>query len=220
MLNLLRLFETHGALALEKQLVLNDLLGDHNWWLDLQAGTIRFDQRLTCRVQVLGTEAHSDQTWLWAWANSQSPIPEPQLAASRRLRALGQQEEIDQLSQSMIRLEGLEGHHLAMIGSGHCGADAYYRCAYEGGAAYVLLEAPELRAGLDHAPERMVQAYTLLLSMLPVSHQRTLVLYCEQCGYECAARAERVEARAPDGRLILAEFDTAARLSRIETTLS
>lgn len=220
MLNLLRLFETYGALALEKQLVLNDLLGNHDWWLDLQAGTIRFDDRLTCRVQVLGTEAHSDQTWLWAWANSASPIPEPLLAASRQLRVLGEQEEIDLLRQSLVRLEGFDGHHLAMLGSGHCGADAYYRCPYEGGAAYVLLEAPVLRAGLDHSPERMIQAYTLLLSMLPVSHQRTLVLYCEQCGYECAARAERVEARNADGRLILADFDSAARLSKIETTLA
>jgi len=219
MLNFLRLFETYGAMALEKQLALGDLLGDHNWWLDLQAGTIRFGERLTCRVQVLGTESHSDQSWLWAWANTQSPIPEPLLAASRSLAELGEQEEIDQLRQALLKLEGFDGHHLAMLGSGYCGADAYYRCPYEGGAAFVLLEAPELRARLDHSPERMIRAYTLLLSMLPVSHQRTLVLYCEQCGYEYAATAARIEARNAAGQQIVAEFDTAARLSQIETTL-
>jgi hypothetical protein len=40
------LFEEYAASSLDKQWTLGDMLGDHDWQLDLEAGTITFN-RLT-----------------------------------------------------------------------------------------------------------------------------------------------------------------------------
>ncbi|GAB4216019.1 MAG: hypothetical protein OHK0022_56630 [Roseiflexaceae bacterium] len=210
----LRLFEAHGSASLERQLALGELLGTHDWWLDLNAGTISFGERI-CPVQVLGTEAEAERTWLWAWANSASNIPAPLLRAAEQLRALGQQEQISELSDHLVSLDHADGHLLSMVASGVCGADAYYRCPYEGGAAFVLLELPELRESLDDSPQRLVNVFVQLASTFAINHQRAFVLYCEHKGYTVEANALLVEARSPAGDLIQAEFDNATRLTKI-----
>ncbi len=215
----LRLFEEHAAAVVERELALGDLLGEHNWWLDLTAGTISFGDRLVCPVQVLGTEAESDQTWLWAWANSMSNIPAPLLRAAERLRALGEQEGIGELSDRMVSLDRANGHMLATVAAGVCGADAYYRCPYEGGAAFVLLEVPELRSRLDASPQHLINVFVQVASTFPINHQRAFVLYVTHRGYDVEAQPMQVEARSPEGGLIQAQFDAAGRLTAINAQI-
>ncbi|HEU4329216.1 MAG TPA: hypothetical protein VFS21_39115 [Roseiflexaceae bacterium] len=215
----LRLFEEHAAAVVERQLALGELLGEHNWWLDLNAGTISFGERLVCPVQVLGTEAEADQTWLWAWANSMSNIPAPLLRAAEQLRALGEREAIRELSDRMVSLDHANGHMLATVAAGVCRADAYYRCPYEGGAAFVLLEVPELRGRLDASPQHLINVFVQVASTFPINHQRAFVLYFEHRGYTLEAQAMQAEARSPAGDLVHAEFDAAGRLTALNAQI-
>lgn len=211
----LRLFEAHAPAVVERQLALGELLGEHNWWLDLTAGTLSFGERLICPVQVLGSEAENDQTWLWAWANSMSNIPAPLLRAAEHLRALGEQEGISELSDRLVSLDRANGHMLATVAAGVCNADAYYRCPYEGGAAFVLLEVPELRGSLDGSPQHLINVFVQVASTFAINHQRTFMLYFEHRGYTLEASATLVEAHSPNGDLIRASFDPAGRLTEI-----
>jgi hypothetical protein len=124
------------AASFDKQLYLANLIGEADWHLDMAAGLLSFGDRHRWHVQLLGTEANESQTWLWAWANEASGIPTQLLGSALTLRMLGEAQGIPELAEAEVPLNEVNGHVLAMIGSGVCRADAYYRCPYEGGAAF------------------------------------------------------------------------------------
>ncbi len=69
------LIERYGGIALDKQIDFGEIIGNNNWNVDMQQGIISFGLNLVFPIQVLGTIAHSSQTWLWAWANTMSGLP-------------------------------------------------------------------------------------------------------------------------------------------------
>lgn len=59
-----------ALLSLEYQMRSRDVLGDHDWRFDLEAGEFHFvgaETRTTTRMHVLGTAAPGPRSWLWAW---------------------------------------------------------------------------------------------------------------------------------------------------------
>lgn len=68
-----RLLMEHGLPALDKQLHLNDLVGEADWLVNQDAGTITFGGEKVCPAQVLGTQSDASGTWQWAWANPRVP---------------------------------------------------------------------------------------------------------------------------------------------------
>jgi hypothetical protein len=67
-------FARHVASATARQLALGDVLEDRPWTVDIRAGTATFGE-LMFPIQLLGTEAEGDNSWLWAWANEGSSLP-------------------------------------------------------------------------------------------------------------------------------------------------
>ena len=126
------------AIGIDKQLYLAKLFGAADWRFDLSSGLLTLGE-YRWHVQLLGTEADEGQTWLWAWANEQSGIPTALLGSALTLRMLGEAQNIPELAEAEVLLGEVNGHVLAIIASGVCRADAYYRCPYEGGAAYLLI---------------------------------------------------------------------------------
>ena len=144
MITLERMFEVHAAYSLDKQMALAELLnGSGAWRFDMDSGTLAFGTRHTFAVQVLGTESHSDKSWLWGWANLQSGIPKRLLQAAEQLRAFGVEHGVPELTEAESPLARLNGDYFAMIASGACKADGFYRGPYAGGALYLLLTLPE-----------------------------------------------------------------------------
>jgi hypothetical protein len=134
------LFSRYIAVSFGKQLHLAELVGSSNWHFDLSSGLLSFGNEYRWQVQVLGSEAEESQTWLWAWANEASGIPTALLGSALTLRMLGESHGIAELVEPEVPFGEVNGHLLAMIGSGVCRADAYYRCPYQGGAAFVLIK--------------------------------------------------------------------------------
>ncbi len=218
MTTITELFERHAALAFEKQLALGELLGEHDWWLDLNAGTISFSQRYTFPMQVLGTESEQSHTWLWAWANRQSNIPPRLLAAASALHDLGVREQITTLIEAQLSLDQISGHELAMLASGVTQADGYYRCPYEGGAAYVLISAPEIAALLSNEATRIISVFTQLIGIFALDHRRTLQAYLETKGYRLNASGNVVNAVGPQGATLRAVFDAVGRVQDLQAS--
>ena len=124
--------------ATARQLALGELLGDRPWQVDLEKGTAAFSE-LVFPIQLLGTEAEGDNTWLWAWANEASSLPESILMSSRQLRALGTTRGPDLLATPSFPLERISGHQLAMVCTGLLETGPYYRGPYDGGALYFTI---------------------------------------------------------------------------------
>ncbi|PZP65126.1 MAG: hypothetical protein DI596_00010 [Azospira oryzae] len=206
----------HLALSLAKQQALAEYLGDHTWELDLQQGVVDFGRGRVFPVQILGTESEKDNTWLWGWANPMSGLPEEVLLDAERLREYGMRHEIRMLSEPRLPLADIAGHALALVASGVCGADAYYRAPYEGGAIYFLIHDAPLNLEFAERPDLVVSSLSRAIQLFEVDHRavarawmNTLLLEVEESGSQLIARKE--------GRtFLLVRFDGAGRIIGID----
>ena len=127
----------HAAPSFEKQLYFWDLVGQVNWQFDMDRGLLSFGDH-KWRIQILGTE--SDKSWLWAWANDTSQVSPELLRAVTAVRIRGQLQNIPEFTEPEHSLDVVDGHTLAMIASGLCQANAYYRAPYDRGALFMLIQ--------------------------------------------------------------------------------
>lgn len=114
------------------------VVGNNGWGLDPMRGIIRFGDR-EFDAGVLGTESEIQGTWLWSWAHTESGLPERSVAISRRVKkALP---DLAEFQTGKFMLDELHtGHNLAMISVGVSDENlCYYRCPYDGGAAFVAV---------------------------------------------------------------------------------
>ena len=91
-------FARYSAIAFARQLAFADFLGDHDWHVDIPAGTVEFGEDRVYPIQLLGTEADGDNTWLWAWANEESNLPDEILHDCRAIRAAGEDKQLEELT--------------------------------------------------------------------------------------------------------------------------
>lgn len=215
MTTLIDLVSQHGAASWDKQESLAALVGEGDWQLRLRTGQITFGGKHTFGVQVLGSEAHEARTWLWAWANTASGIAEPLLLAARQTRAFGAQNNITEFTDSELSLDSIDGHLLSLIASGVCHADCYYKGPYEGGAVFLLLTAPQLKAHADDTALRFVRIFTTFISQFACDHRTALLAYASYKGYKCETRGSRVTCVSPQGESVRVEFDAQGRVAEM-----
>lgn len=211
------LFDTHASAVFDKQSALNDRVGRLDWNFDTGTGILRFGDKYQWKAQVLGTESGVSGTWLWAWGNKASHIPENLLEASRSLRQLGADNGISELSSPQIRLDdGFGGHFWAILATGLCKANAYFRGPYKGGAAFLLIKDADY-------PEEAGDPLGRLRSMFPQAvcaynigdHRRALLGHAESLGLPVQSQADCVSIKDGAGNCLVAKFDDAARLTEI-----
>ena len=213
------LFEEHAAASLDKQWALSEVIGDAGWQLDLDTGTISFGPTLTFPIQILGTESEYSNTWLWSWANTESNLPPRLIQASLQLRELGTAERIAEFADAQLDLEQIGGHQIALAAAGICQSDCYYRGPYEGGAVYVLIDAPIVGQQRKDSPVRVINVFNQLISTFALDHRRALTAFLRQKGYTLTETKTDIEATAPDRSSLRATFDQRGRLVEMNTTM-
>jgi hypothetical protein len=210
------LFQKHVASSLDKQLHLQELVGEEpRWQLDMETGRISFGARYSFAIQALGTESALDGTWLWAWANEASDIPERLLESARALKRFGEEKQVPELTQPLLTVGELDGHKLSMIASGACRADAYYRGPYEGGAVFVLIQDTSFPAGDENTIWRIASTFTQVLANFPVNHRKAFVEYLHYYGLKGKCDGLSITVQGPEGRVLKTEFDEAGRLLKL-----
>jgi hypothetical protein len=205
------IFVRCAASATARQLGLDDLLGERSWAVDIGAGTATFDE-LTYSIQLLGTEAERDHSWLWAWANEASGLPDLVLKGSRRLRAFGAEGGIGMFTTRTFSLGKLTGHQIAMVCSALLGDVPYYRGPYDGGALYFTLE------GVHLPPINGARIGTVLsqvITTFELDHRVATQSFLSDLGYSVTASPTRLEASGPSGTAIRVDFDGLGRLTNL-----
>lgn len=208
------LFDAHAAASLDKQVALEQAVGDADWGLDLDAAELSFSNGRTFAVQLLGTESHHSETWLWGWANG-SIGSDAILVAAEALRLYGTEHDIPELTCPSLPLERAEGHYLALIACGLCGADAYYRAPYEGGAAFLLVHGPDLRQFEDDTPQHVNTVFLQLISGMECNHRTAFEAYVRYKGYIWSEGGAGIEAVSPRGEVMRPTFDPLGRLTKL-----
>jgi hypothetical protein len=209
-----KLFSQHVGAAFARQLAFADFLGDRNWSLTLSTGKVCFGDDLEYPIQLLGSEAHNNNTWLWAWANQHiNPAPQSMAAASR-LRQLGEKQGIDVFCEPSFPLSAADGHRIALVASGINGRCCYYRGPYDGGAAFFLVTDVPQAILAPVPPERAVTVITEVVSQFDVDHRLMGKAFLSSQGFELREESRSVTA-SRDGAQMTLTFDERGRLTNI-----
>jgi hypothetical protein len=209
-------FEQYALISLEKQDKLELLLGDYTHVLDLDSGKIRFNDNLEFPFQVLGTESDNTLIWLWAWADEQTEeVPAELARASRELRDWGSRDGVQEFTLPSVDLHRADGHMLSMIASEVCKASCYFRDAYEGGSAFLLLYDKLIDAQPFFDLSRLSRRFLDLISRYEFNHRNALLSYFRLRGLSAAEKDSTISCELDSGESLSAEFDNAGRLTRL-----
>ncbi|MBL8797842.1 MAG: hypothetical protein JNM56_28350 [Planctomycetia bacterium] len=211
------LFSRRAATSFDKQLYLMELVGEEDWHFNLASGLLSFGQHLHFQAQVLGTESDHDHTWLWAWANEGSNIPFSLLQCALQLKALGEKQQIPELTTPMLQLGDIDGHTLAMLASGVCQANAYYRCPYEGGAAFVLIQDESFPKPTEPPLARIASVFPQAISSIDIpDHRLALIGHLDHHGLVYEEVVGQVLVKENGEPVLTAVFDEQNRLTNLE----
>jgi hypothetical protein len=212
-------FSIHVATAFARQLSLADFLGEHNWSVDIKAGTVDFGNKRVFPVQLLGTESEIEDTWLWAWANEQSNLPPQLLQACSRIREFGRQHDLAELTDAAFPRSVANGHMLAMLSAGLIGNCCYYRGPYDGGALFFLVN------GLPQsvlAPIETVRATTVISEVIcqfDIDHRLMAEGLLTSQGFTIAKSNHNMTGTRSNGDRLNIEFDAQERIAKYDTVV-
>ena len=198
------------------QLLLSTLIQGFPWTYEVQTGVLSFGDRLQFNAIVLGTESEETGTWLWAWANEASGIPVELQAASLKLRSLGEEHGITELTESIVPLDHADGHTFASIAVGEGIGKAYYRAPYDGGAAFLLITDESLRFEVENPVQRVLTVFPQAISAMELpDHREALRGYLGHYGLVPEDDDGCLVLRDASEELLRAEFDDLNRLLRL-----
>lgn len=221
------LFDSHAPFVLERQLLFEKEVLGQPWEADVEAGVLVIGAR-RMRMEVLATYSSASGTLLWSWARGEKlgeGWPERATVAARRVRerAAG----VPELAEGMPVLAAEEADDVMLVALGLLGQEGtggrplYYRGDHDHGSFYLLVDAPELVAGVDLPALRVVSLFPQLVAMgVPLRDPRTaFVAYCRAHGMVVTDGSDTVRAVDPTGSSVTAKFDGQGRLEAIDSDL-
>ena len=109
---------------------------DQNWHVDFSRGMICFGEQ-AYPLQLIGSEASSNDSWLWGWENI-NRLPESLLRLAVSTKAVGERWRLEALTAAGFALDDtFNGHSLSVVACGLADRYCYYRCPHSGGAVFV-----------------------------------------------------------------------------------
>ena len=120
-------FEQYAALGFERQQQFAEETADAGEAeVDLGRGRLRFADGSEYGVQLIGSLAHTSDTWLWGWANQTVGSDSPFVQQSARLRQLGEKFVLPFFCMDKNPYSGDQMHRLGLFAVGMFGALGYY----------------------------------------------------------------------------------------------
>lgn len=213
------LLDEHLLPAFDRQLAFGEIVGDRDWQLDQDAGVLRMGDDMVLPAQVLGTVSEASGSWRWAWANDS--VAENLTRRAREASAIGRERGIGVLTDADVDLGRiLDGHVLALVVADLLGVDAYYRCPYDGGEVFVLVELSLMgRERAESVSSRAMSVVSQALLGVPVPIRQTAVSNYLR-GLGLPVRETDGDLRVVDGPQARFRFDRQGRLTEIQGTRS
>jgi hypothetical protein len=118
-----------------------------------------------------------------------------------------------------LTLDRIQGHQLALVAIGVIQSSCYYRCPYDRGAVFVLIDAPDIQQHNNVSASRIIEVFNELISTFAVNHRKAFAAYLQHKHYKFTTKGSAIEGVGPDGAVIRAKFDKYNRLINISTTM-
>jgi len=212
-----QLLHTHVVASLDKQLRLPRLLGGQAAGrLDLRRGVMHFTGGHLFSAQLLGFESSRSNTWKWAWADETMRMPPDLLEVAHKLRAAGKKHYIMEFSEARYGLDICGGRQLALLASGICKADCFFKVRREHQSLYMLLMVPPLRALGDPSPAHVRRVFKQAITNFELNHRTALKNYLLFKGYTYEQHDTTIDATLPDGQWLRAHFGEDDCLTHME----
>lgn len=208
------LIEQYGAIGLEKQSYVPDVIGNNSWNFDMATGTIKFGQNLVFPIQILGTISHSSQTWLWAWANDKSGIPAHLTEESHKMKEYGDKNGIDLLSNSKSEAEINDLHLIGCIASGMFQSSCYYIADYGQGAMLVTIKAQEFDKLKKEHHLKILSTFPQVISSFDLNHKNAFKNYLMIKGYSIIDNQNEITGTSGRNNIV-GRFDDLGRLTSL-----
>lgn len=210
------LLEQNAVLSYEKQLNFGEIIGSNSWQFDMSKGEISFGEDLVFPVQIIGSISFEDNSWMWGWANKQSGIPEHLLVLSNKLKAIGEQKNIEELKNSHFKVNGKFDHQVGMIASGLFKTKCYYSANYGKGSLVCTIDSPKIATPTSD-PFKALTTFTQFIADFELSHKESFKNYLIDKDYSVKTDKNYIFGLKGDS-ILKAEFDTLDRLCSIKNT--
>lgn len=128
----------YGAIALEKQESLSQLIGETPGDLDIENGTISFGD-ITVPIQIIGFHDTEAKQWSWAWDNEEI-FGKNLIKSAIQMKAIGDEFDLPEFNTPVINADISDCHTLSMCTVGILKMDAYYAVSEEGLDIFVAIE--------------------------------------------------------------------------------
>lgn len=221
---MIELLHDHAAASFDKQLHFGEQLpSEWNWTMDVEKGilTIKgsgiFGKKYRSPIQILGTESFESGTWLWSWANEASGIPERLLLDSKRLRALGEKENVAAFMHPKLQLEEGFADTILLLAAGYCRATAYFRGDYDSGRVFLLIKDSEFQRKIENPAHRVASVFPQVLEAVDLEdHKRAFRCYLRFYGFQIQEGQDSLKGKIGHEALT-AKFDNQNRLVELAT---
>jgi len=210
------IFTKYGAMSLDKQENLGQIIGENVGELHIDEGTISFGDDLTFPVQILGNLATDTGKWHWAWDNKDIGFPEDIVQEAVKVKEFGEKHNISQFTTNIFGADLLEAHIMAMTVSGIFNNDAYYAVNFDEMIFFVAINSSEIPK--DDSIERFVDVFNRFQKEFDVKPKLAFESYTKIRGYEYKERDEFSVAKIGQSRVIVG-FSERGNITHIQTML-
>lgn len=132
----------YGALALDKQENLSELIGDTVGELDIEKETLTFGD-IEFSAQILGFYSQDANQWSWAWDNKEI-FGENLVKIADNMKSIGEEFNISEFTSPVINSSYDDCHTLAMASISILDLDAYYAVSMDGLDIFIAIESDEI----------------------------------------------------------------------------
>ena len=190
----------YGALALDKQENLSELIGDTQGDLDLENGILSFGD-IQVPIQILGFFTEQSNQWSWAWDNEKIGFDDGLLKAANQIKKIGDEFEILEFSTPVIHADFNDCHTLAMTAITILEYDAYYAYSEEGLDIFVAIDSDLIKE--NNSVEKFRDTFATFQKNFNVYPKIAFESYTKLKGYIFKPQQDFAVAKIGESRIIV-----------------
>lgn len=200
----------YGALGLDKQENLSELIGETVGDLDIEKGTVRFGE-IVFPVQILGFHMQESKQWSWAW-DSEEIFGRDLIQGALEIKAIGDKFGIAEFNTSILNSTYDDCHTLAVACVPILKMDGYYAVSEDGIDIFVAVKSDLIKE--NNTVEKFRNTYYTFQKNFNIYPKIAFEAYTKLKGYEFKPHDEFSLAKIGESR-VMAGFTDRGNVTRI-----
>lgn len=190
----------YGALALDKQENLSELIGETIGDLDIENGTISFGD-VSLPIQIIGFFTEQLNQWSWAWDNESIGFDESLIQVANQMKAIGDEFDIPEFNSAVISADFNACHTLAMATISVLNMDGYYAVSEDGLDIFVAVQSDLIKQ--NNSVEKFRDTFATFQKNFKIYPKIAFESYTKLKGYTFKPHDDFAVAKIGESRIIV-----------------